>query len=113
MFEYSIKYSIIQILLFAVFEYRFCFFLDRMAVLRSYLYYCNINALNAHCKMPCGPYVFILLCYSFLSALVANKGTIINVTVNVDAAYCYRPSSVVSLTGSLSLCHSNEPCKNG
>jgi len=27
----------------------------------------------------------------------------------VDAAYCYRPSSVVCL----SVCHSSQPCKNG
>jgi len=27
----------------------------------------------------------------------------------IDAAYCYRPSSVVCL----SVCHISEPCKNG
>jgi len=30
-------------------------------------------------------------------------------TMYVDAAYCYRPSSVVCL----SVCHTSEPCKNG
>jgi len=42
-------------------------------------------------------------------------------TTYVDAAYCYRPSSVVCLSVGrlvsrsvcLSVCHSNEPCKNG
>jgi len=31
----------------------------------------------------------------------------------VDAAYCYRLSSVVCWSVSLSVCHSSEPCKNG
>jgi len=30
-------------------------------------------------------------------------------TTYVDAAYCYQPSSVVCR----SVCHTNEPCKNG
>ena len=30
-------------------------------------------------------------------------------TAYVDAAYCYRPSSVVCR----SVCHTSEPCKNG
>jgi len=29
----------------------------------------------------------------------------------VDAAYCYRPSNVVSLSACLSVCHTSEPCK--
>jgi len=38
-------------------------------------------------------------------------------TMYVDAAYCYQPSSMVCLSVcwcvSLSVCHTNEPCKNG
>ena len=38
-------------------------------------------------------------------------------TMYVDAAYCYRPSSMicwsVCLSVSLSVCHTSEPCKNG
>jgi len=30
-------------------------------------------------------------------------------TTYVDAAYCYRPSTMVCQ----SVCHSREPCKNG
>jgi len=33
-------------------------------------------------------------------------------TTYVDAAYCYRPCSVVCLSVSLSVCHASEPCKN-
>jgi len=29
----------------------------------------------------------------------------------INAAYCYRPSSVVCLTVGQSVCHSSEPCK--
>jgi len=31
----------------------------------------------------------------------------------VDAAYCYRPSSVVCRSVCLSVCHTSEPCNNG
>jgi len=34
-------------------------------------------------------------------------------TTYVDAAYCYRPSSVVCRSVCLSVCHASEPCKNG
>jgi len=35
-------------------------------------------------------------------------------TTHVDAAYCYRPSSVVSLSVSLFVClPQREPCNNG
>ena len=34
-------------------------------------------------------------------------------TTYVDAAYSYRPSSVVCLSVCLSVCHTSEPCKNG
>ena len=34
-------------------------------------------------------------------------------TTYVDAACCYRLSSVVCLSVGLSVCHSSEPCKNG
>jgi len=33
-------------------------------------------------------------------------------TTYVDAAYCYRSSSMVCLLADLSACHSSEPCKN-
>ena len=33
-------------------------------------------------------------------------------TKYVDAAYCYRPSSVVCLSVGLSVCHGSEPWKN-
>jgi len=34
-------------------------------------------------------------------------------TTYVDAAYCYRPSSVVCRSVCLSVYHTSEPCKNG
>ena len=34
-------------------------------------------------------------------------------TTYVDAAYSYRPSSVVCLSVRLSVCHTSEPCTNG
>jgi len=34
-------------------------------------------------------------------------------TTHVDAAYCYRPSSVVCRSVCRSVCHTSEPCKNG
>ena len=34
-------------------------------------------------------------------------------TTYVDAAYFYRPSSVVRRSVCLSVCHNSEPCKNG
>jgi len=34
-------------------------------------------------------------------------------TTYVDAAYSYRPSSVVCRSVCLSVCHTSEPCKNG
>jgi len=34
-------------------------------------------------------------------------------TTYVDAAYCYRPSSVVCRSACRSVCHTSEPCKNG
>jgi len=34
-------------------------------------------------------------------------------TMYVDAAYCYRWSSVVCRSVSQSVCHNREPCKNG
>jgi len=34
-------------------------------------------------------------------------------TTYVDAAYCYRPSSMVCLSVGWSICHSSEPCKDG
>jgi len=34
-------------------------------------------------------------------------------TTYVDAAYCYRPSSVVCSSICQSVCHSSEPCRNG
>jgi len=34
-------------------------------------------------------------------------------TTYVDAAYCYRPSSVVCWSVGRSVCHTSEPCKNG
>jgi len=30
----------------------------------------------------------------------------------INAAYCYRPSSVVCVTVGQSVCHTSEPCKN-
>jgi len=53
--------------------------------------------------------------------LVGEGGTILRFSVSlfiirphhsttyIDAAYCYRPSSVVYL----SVCHASEPCRNG
>jgi len=41
------------------------------------------------------------------------KALKVNSTAYVDAAYCYRPSSVVCRSVGLSVCHSSEPCKNG
>jgi len=34
-------------------------------------------------------------------------------TMYIDAAYCYRPSSVVCRSVCRSVCHTSEPCKNG
>ena len=34
-------------------------------------------------------------------------------TTYVDAAYCYKPSSVVCQSVCLPVCHTSEPCKNG
>jgi len=34
-------------------------------------------------------------------------------TTDVDAACCYRPSSVVCRSVCRSVCHTSEPCKNG
>ena len=34
-------------------------------------------------------------------------------TTYVDAAYSYRPSSVICRSVCLSVCHTSEPCKNG
>ena len=34
-------------------------------------------------------------------------------TAYIDAAYCYRSSSVVCRSVCLSVCHTGEPCKNG
>ena len=51
-------------------------------------------------------------CVGFNIQLLATHRPIIRLhrsTAYVDAAYCYRPSSVVFR----SVCHSSEPCENG
>jgi len=59
-----------------------------------------------HFLGTCGPIVII----------ITQHRSTTYVILRTDAAYCYRPSSVVCRTYRsvcLSVCHSNEPCKNG
>jgi len=68
----------------------------------------------ASCK-PADALVYFLCCFlKFLDWLIFCCTFTLIITQHhstryVDAAYCYRPSSVICL----SVCHRSKPCKNG
>ena len=52
-----------------------------------------------------------MICYDFYTLYMVRPH---RSTTYVDAAYCYRPSSVVCrLLVCRSVCHTSEPCENG
>jgi len=55
----------------------------------------------------------ILLLYYCVELRTVESRLNGNSILRIDAAYCYRRSSVICLSVCRSVCHNHEPCKNG